>query len=104
MPSLTVLKIGPVTWPVNFTVLKEFTGKDKSKLKHDVGLEKLGLGQFFDQTGIKMNFAEWAGNLVKWFLVLQRCCNAPGQSVPLVGYYWRHRFAPWRKLLPKSFH
>ncbi|MDD2753683.1 MAG: hypothetical protein PHT44_03685 [Candidatus Portnoybacteria bacterium] len=39
-------------------------------LRIDSGLEKLGLGQFFEKAGIKMDFAGWIGAFVKWFLVL----------------------------------
>lgn len=36
----------------------------------DSGLEKLGLGRFFEKAGIKIDFAGWLGAFVKWFLVL----------------------------------
>jgi len=39
-------------------------------LRIDSGLEKLGLGQFFEKAGIKMDFAGWIGAFIKWFLVL----------------------------------
>lgn len=39
-------------------------------LRLDSGLEKLGLGQFFEKAGIKMDFAGWLGAFVKWFLML----------------------------------
>jgi len=39
-------------------------------LRIDSGLEKLGVGQFFEKAGIKMDFADWAGVFAKWFLVL----------------------------------
>lgn len=39
-------------------------------IRLDAGLEKLGLGQFFDKAGIKMDFAGWISILIKWFLVL----------------------------------
>lgn len=36
----------------------------------DSALEKLGVGQFFEKAGIKMDFAGWIGIFIKWFLVL----------------------------------
>jgi len=39
-------------------------------LRLDSGLEKLGVGQFFERGGIKLDFAGWIGAFVKWFLVL----------------------------------
>ncbi|HRY52787.1 MAG TPA: hypothetical protein P5089_02955 [Candidatus Portnoybacteria bacterium] len=39
-------------------------------LRIDSGLEKLGLGRFFERGGIKIDFAGWIGAFVKWFLIL----------------------------------
>ena len=39
-------------------------------LRIDSGLEKLGMGQFFEKGGIKMDFAGWLSVFVKWFLML----------------------------------
>lgn len=39
-------------------------------LKIDSALEKLGLGQFFEKGGLKMDFAGWIGSFAKWFLML----------------------------------
>ncbi len=39
-------------------------------LRIDSGLEKLGVGQFFEKGGIKIDFAGWIGSFTKWFLVL----------------------------------
>jgi len=39
-------------------------------LRIDPALEKLGVGQFFEKAGIKMDFAGWVAVFVKWFLVL----------------------------------
>jgi len=36
----------------------------------DPALEKLGVGQFFEKGGIKMDFAGWIAIFIKWFLVL----------------------------------
>lgn len=39
-------------------------------LRIDPALDKLGVGQFFEKAGLKMDFAGWIGNFVKWFLVI----------------------------------
>lgn len=39
-------------------------------LRIDSGLEKLGMGQFFERGGIKMDFSGWLSVFVKWFLML----------------------------------
>ncbi|MDD2730528.1 MAG: hypothetical protein PHW33_00155 [Candidatus Portnoybacteria bacterium] len=38
-------------------------------LRLDPALDKLGAGKFFEQAGIKMDFAGWISSFVKWFLI-----------------------------------
>src|SRR3989344_4716749 len=64
--ALVVLVVG---WAVAVGLQKLITQILRAA-RLDVGLEKLGAGQFFDKGGIKMDLAGWIGNLTKWFLVL----------------------------------
>ena len=64
--ALVVLLVG---WAVAVGLQKLITQILRAA-RLDVGLEKLGAGQFFDKGGIKMDLAGWIGNLTKWFLVL----------------------------------
>jgi len=64
--ALVVLLVG---WAIAIGLHRLITQLLRA-VRLDAGLEKLGLGQFFDKAGIKIDFAGWIGNLVKWFFVL----------------------------------
>ncbi len=70
LPSLLgALVIFFVGWAIAVG-LEKLVAQLLRALRVDSGLEKLGLGQFFERAGIKMDFAGWVGAFVKWFLVL----------------------------------
>jgi len=64
--ALLVFFIG---WAVAVGLQKLFT-QILRVLRFDPALEKLGAGKFFEQAGIKMDFAGWVGLFIKWFLML----------------------------------
>ncbi len=57
-----------VGWAVAIGLQKLFVQILRA-LRLDPALEKMGAGKFFEQAGIKMDFAGWIGAFVKWFLV-----------------------------------
>lgn len=70
LPSLLgALVIFFVGWAIA-AGLEKLVAQLLRALRVDSGLEKLGLGQFFERAGIKMDFAGWVGAFIKWFLVL----------------------------------
>jgi len=70
LPSLLgALVIFFIGWAIAVGLQKLFTQILRA-MRIDPALEKLGMGQFFEQAGIKMDFAGWIGTFIKWFLVL----------------------------------
>lgn len=63
--ALIIFLIG---WAIAAGLQKLFTQILRA-LRLDPALEKVGAGQFFEKAGLKMDFANWIGLSVKWFLI-----------------------------------